>query len=111
VEVAVVMEAAAGARWRTESPAVAADEARAHPFVGTPEGRLFVLVTPHLRTSSFWSPTYFILLHYKTRLGKPSSGRWEEGKEGAHPCTLYSCSVGVASSVRSEFSKSYLHDS
>ena len=45
VEVAVVMEAAAGARWRTESPGVAVDEARAHPFVGTPEGRLFVLVT------------------------------------------------------------------
>ena len=41
---------------------------------------------------SFWSQhsfvlvtTYFILLHYKTRLGQPSSGRWEEGKEGAHP--------------------------
>ena len=31
---------------------------------------------PQRDASSFWSPTYFILLNYKTRLGKPSPGRW-----------------------------------
>ena len=65
VEVAVVMEAAAGARWRTESPAVAADEARAHPFVGTPEGPTPssgpLADAPPLRLDP---STYFILLHY-----------------------------------------------
>ena len=38
MEGAVVMEAAAGARWRTYFRQRAGNEARAHPFVGTPEG-------------------------------------------------------------------------
>ena len=93
MEVAVVMEAAAGARWRTESPAVGGGRGTSAPLRWDPTGTPPSFWSP--RTSgppSFWSPTYFILLHYKTRLGKPSPGRWEEGKEGANPwlCTICS---------------------
>ena len=63
---------------------------------------------------SFWSQhsfvlvtTYFILLHYKTRLGQPSSGRWEEGKEGENPWwCVHSRFCGVQGSRSVRFSSS-----
>ena len=39
--------------------------------------------------SSVCADCFFVILscsYYKTRLGQPSSGRWEEGKEGENPC-------------------------
>ena len=59
--------------------------AGAHSFVRTPSfGPLRLDPSPQTTPSS-GPRAYFILLHFKTRLGQPSSGRWEEGKEGEYP--------------------------
>ena len=55
--------------------------------ISPPEAPCRILLRFGHSTSFVLVTTYFILLHYKTRLGQPSSGRWEEGKEGENPCS------------------------
>ena len=59
---------------------------RSDPFVWTPRLKPPLRLDPGLILSCSY---------YKTRLGKPSSGRWEEGKEGENPWRTQSVNTGT----------------